>query len=644
MSTSEYIQYDIQSGRLYGTFKVIGYSEPYDNKPGVTIQCIKCGKTMRYRYINLKNQYSIPKCSCSGGRKRASDFYGSIVGIWKIVGKYAGREKTSIIQCTLCGKTKIVFNSVINSSTLPNECDCQKIQRKRIKDQEVAALEQAKIQKKEAAQIAKYKDLVGTEVHTYKVVGLSKDGLQVNLECQYCGRKATQPSHRLKEQGNVGRRITKCECERQGQIRLDKIRGKTIFSDRVIGFRYSAKENNPIYYDTFVQLKCLKCGQIREISDLQGLERANDFYEKYSNKSSQVPDDAGIFFYKKCNCVKGQRTNDIVQKYSRFIGKQLDGSRLTITDIWLDSNRTLMCNAKCQCGKHKNNTKLAPILYKHTRQCGCLNIENQQSFHRYYDKQFIGKIIDDLEVLDVTSQETGATIWTCRCTNCGSIENINPKLMLERNWHIGCGCRPIKGSEFNRKYNRPDLIGKDFGGGIIVDIHVDNRGTTWWSMLCPECKKEYSRQAYQDYHMQIGHCGCLNMSWGESCINTILKRFGIDFKREAQLKGLVGEQGSSLRLDFLISYENKLAAIEFDGLQHDQIESYRFLYSQLQDLSQVEDNFLRQKHNDELKDKFCSINSIPLLRVKAQEVKYKSILVEEQIKKFLLDNNIIKEK
>lgn len=82
---------------------------------------------------------------------------------------------------------------------------------------------------------------------------------------------------------------------------------------------------------------------------------------------------------------------------------------------------------------------------------------------------------------------------------------------MERNWYIGCGCKPQKGAENNKKYNTKEVIGKDFGGGIVVSVNVDERGTTWWSMICPECEQRYTRQAYIAYNRPIGHCGCVNV-------------------------------------------------------------------------------------------------------------------------------------
>lgn len=637
MTTLECIEHDISNGTTYGDYKVAGHSEPYDNKPGVMLQCNRCGKTIRYRYINLKNQYSIPVCSCSGGRRRASNFYGSTIGNWKVIGKYADRDKTSVIKCIICGRDRLVFNKYVINNQLPKECDCQKEERRQAKIVEKLSKEQLKKDAKKAIQIDKYKSLVGKKVHTYRIVQLCEDGLCVNLECEYCGRKAVAQSNKIMNKENPERRIPRCECDRQGQIRFDKLKGKTIFSDIVIGFRYTPKQGKQAYYDTFVKLKCLKCGHTREVNNLQGIERAYKYFEdnRVNNRCSD-----NVFFYKKCNCAKGQRAEDRVSKYSRFIGKPIDGSRLTITGIWLDGSNILRCSVKCSCGKSKDGVALAPVLYGHTRQCGCLNIENQQSFHRYFSDKFIGKTVNSLVVMDVFSQNTGATLWKCKCLKCGHIEDINPKLVVERNWHIGCGCRPIKGSEFNKKYTSQQLIGKNFGGGDVVNVYVNEHGSTCLTMVCPECGREYSRQAYFAKNKQIGHCGCLNMQWGEHAVYSVLKEFGINFTPEAYIDGLVGEQGRKLRVDFLLQHGNLSAAIEFDGVQHDQADKYTFKCGDYLEES-PDERFMRQRRNDDIKDRFFACKKIPLLRVKAQQVNYSFDKVREQVTNFLVGIGIL---
>lgn len=632
------IENDIKSEKKYGSFKIVGMAEYYGNKPGVKLQCVNCGYILqRYRYINLKNGYSVPSCKCAG-RNRVQDLYGQVIGNWTVIGKDDSKEKRQLIKCNKCGAVRQIYNNVLNSGEsderFPKLCKCDKDLAKAKKIQIERLAELRKIEAKNQINLEKYASIIGRNIHTFVVTELSSDGLQASLVCSNCGSKITVPSNRVANQATANRRIPKCRCDISKETDLKNLVGHRIFDDIVVGYNIEQKTDKK--FERTVRVRCLSCGTERVVNNVWGVFKA---YEVYIN-SLNVEEDQKLFFYKKCQCRPLAKQEDRVSKYKSFINKHIDGSRLTITDIFLEDN-VLMCKAICDCGNIVDKIRLSTLLSKHTRQCGCLNIENQQSFHRYYDNKYIGKTFNGLEVLNIFQQRTGATLWTCKCTECQTIENINPKLLVERNWYIGCGCKPQKGAENNKKYNTKEVIGKDFGGGIVVSVNVDERGTTWWSMICPECEQRYTRQAYIAYNRPIGHCGCVNVQWGEAAVRNALKKYGVSFNTEVSFDGLVGIGNRRLRFDFVVHSNEKDLAIEFDGVQHYDPKAYKFINSTYDSLYSKE-AFERQQKNDAIKDEYCRCNEIPLLRIRQSDVSYSKSKVDKIVRQFLVNNNIIK--
>lgn len=97
-------------------------------------------------------------------------------------------------------------------------------------------------------------------------------------------------------------------------------------------------------------------------------------------------------------------------------------------------------------------------------------------------------------------------------------------------------------------------------------------------------------------------------SKGEQKIINLLKRGGIKFKREVSFEGLVGRRKVQLRFDFAIyNKQGELqACIEFDGKQHYEYVPY---------FHKTISGFMRAQERDRIKNKFCLMNNVPLIRV-----------------------------
>lgn len=107
---------------------------------------------------------------------------------------------------------------------------------------------------------------------------------------------------------------------------------------------------------------------------------------------------------------------------------------------------------------------------------------------------------------------------------------------------------------------------------------------------CPKCSKRNSR--------------------GSQMIHKYLIEHNIQYTVEQSFDDLKSDHGRKLRFDFSILKNDKIILlIEFDGKQHFEII----------DPWGGEEEFLRRCLNDQLKNKYCKKNDIPLLRIKYTE-------------------------
>ena len=99
----------------------------------------------------------------------------------------------------------------------------------------------------------------------------------------------------------------------------------------------------------------------------------------------------------------------------------------------------------------------------------------------------------------------------------------------------------------------------------------------------------------------------MKTSKGEEKITKLLTAARIPFKREVSFKNLKGFYNKPLRFDFAIFSKNKLiACIDFDGVQHFQYTPH---------FQKTKNDFYKQLEYDRLKNKFCLLNKIPLIRI-----------------------------
>lgn len=98
------------------------------------------------------------------------------------------------------------------------------------------------------------------------------------------------------------------------------------------------------------------------------------------------------------------------------------------------------------------------------------------------------------------------------------------------------------------------------------------------------------------------------MSKGEEKIANILKANNLNFRREVSFKNLKSLKHRDLKFDFVVFNDKKhiICCIEVDGIQHFQPTKY---------FNQTGSKFKQAQERDRIKNKFCLVNKIPLIRI-----------------------------
>lgn len=125
---------------------------------------------------------------------------------------------------------------------------------------------------------------------------------------------------------------------------------------------------------------------------------------------------------------------------------------------------------------------------------------------------------------------------------------------------------------------------------------------------------------------RVKSCGCTN-SFGESLIAVFLSKHNIQFIRQKQFNGFIGERGKQFRFDFLIYYPNseKWFLCEYQGKQHYEPVKFHSKWTQ----EQAELNFQKNQLRDQKKKDYCQEHNYDLLEIPYWEY--------DNIKKILAD-------
>jgi len=155
-------------------------------------------------------------------------------------------------------------------------------------------------------------------------------------------------------------------------------------------------------------------------------------------------------------------------------------------------------------------------------------------------------------------------------------------------------------------------------------VYGDNK----FKLLCKKCGRIHKPERYA-FLVTGNRCVCRNESKGERAIRHFLESECVDFETEFRLDDCKGKE-KRLPFDFALLDNGKVALlIEFDGVQHF--------------LPKFGEKALKKiQKTDAIKNKYCSDNGIPLIRIKYnRKTKYPEF--EKQVISDLI-NELLKKK
>ncbi len=257
---------------------------------------------------------------------------------------------------------------------------------------------------------------------------------------------------------------------------------------------------------------------------------------------------------------------------------------------------------QCECGTVKE------IRGGHLRSgkiisCGC---QGKKNLGQKID--LTGQKFGRLTVLKEHGKDKyGAIEWLCQC-DCGK-QTIVTGNRLRSGHTKSCGCLNKEQITQLGKENAIDLTGQRFGK-LTALYPTDKRiqKCVVWHCQC-DCGNEYDVSSYLLTSGKVSSCGCLGRSMGEEKIEQILKENNIPFEKEKRFSSCYNPTTKKLlRFDFYIDNQY---LVEFDGEQHYKATSGW----------NDEERLIITKERDEIKNKWCKENNIPLIRIPYTQLK-----------------------
>lgn len=250
---------------------------------------------------------------------------------------------------------------------------------------------------------------------------------------------------------------------------------------------------------------------------------------------------------------------------------------------------------KCICGKEviRQVDNLDP---NRKSSCGCMKKKVMRDACR---KDLTGHRFGRLVVKEMIWDER-PTRCKCEC-DCGNeCEVIATQLTYGKTRSCGCLWR-----ETISKSNTKDFTGMVTDTGIeFLYQHQKNKNGVWeWVCRCP------CGNIFYDIPARVvgGHrvsCGCALKSSGETIVENILVKNNIPYHEQYTFNSC--KYILPLRFDFAVmNGDNVLFLIEYDGAQHYVAVDW-FGGEEALKICQV---------RDEIKNKYCEENKIPLLRL-----------------------------
>lgn len=276
------------------------------------------------------------------------------------------------------------------------------------------------------------------------------------------------------------------------------------------------------------------------------------------------------------------------------------GHLTVIQDTGERKNRQVVWECECDCEKHPHIKVVGGALRSgHTTSCGCSRI---------------GK-----NVIDLTGQQFGKLTvlyqtkvdgqrkawWLCKC-ECGEEREV---MGTELRSGQVTSCHKCTQEQVKYKLKTYEkIVNKKFGKLLAIEPtdERDNGGHILWKCLC-DCGTQCLVSSNSLLTGNTISCGCGAVSSGEEIIKKILLDNNITFIRQFSFEDCKSPKNSNLLFDFAIFNKNNQLTqlIEYDGEQH---------FFPI-DFFGGEEGFNYLHQCDIIKDNYCKIHGIPLLRI-----------------------------
>lgn len=217
-----------------------------------------------------------------------------------------------------------------------------------------------------------------------------------------------------------------------------------------------------------------------------------------------------------------------------------------------------------------------------------------------------------------TERQTAQAYWNCKCLGCNTIHSVRGSALTSGKSTQCSSCARLKKGK--------NEVGKFYGKLEVIQQQPSKNNRIMW--LC-KCKcGNYIEVSGTDLRLHsVQSCGkCPDKtSNGEYVIEQLLIQNNISFAREYSFSDFKYDNGHKPRFDFAIFKNNSLYyLIEFDGKQH-------FSYQLSGDSWNNKENYEKTILRDNIKNQYCFMNGIPLIRIPythLKEIKIEDLILE----------------
>ncbi len=235
------------------------------------------------------------------------------------------------------------------------------------------------------------------------------------------------------------------------------------------------------------------------------------------------------------------------------------------------------------------------------RKSGCPSCANKNITHAIFLKRAIALYNYEYEYL--TLYKTRKSKIKIKHILCNNIFYMTPDDHLSNH-----GCPNCYG-KFKKSFN--DLADQSNKIHNNKYTYVESNFKNIKEKICIICTVHGEfMQSFDNHIHSMQGCPKCNSSKGELFIRTILKKYNIKFIEQFKFENCINPLTSrQLSFDFYLTELNII--IEYDGIQH---------YKPIK-IFGGEEAFKKQQINDLIKDQYCSMNNIKLIRISKNNIR-----------------------